>query len=478
MQTYSAISVPEIIDLQPLDVTPFISEVDIKVFYLGNNDNGSSIDKDTALKMAKTLRGNPIVGWYSDKSEDFVDHGEEWVLNGEGFQVNCLTQPYGYVAPDSKVWFQWFREKDRKTGEMVDREYLMCKGYLWTGQFPEAAQAYKEGKGQSMELDDASIQGEWSHDWEFFVITDANISKLCLLGDEVEPCFEGASITAATTKFSLNENDSWSKMHTMIDELKFALEKGGKTTMPKPNENILDNQVQKPEDNFQLEGEENNTVVPQVPETKFEDGGEGGESGAEGGENGSTEGGENGATEGSEAGATEGNGTGENTGSSEAGSNEGEGGTDDDEGGIDPETEDLLDGTMNGAQKIYTQEDVDALNAQISELQEKYTALENEVTSLREFKLGIDRVDKQNKIAEFSMLSDEDKADVVANIDNYTVEDIESKLATICYKKKINFTKESDNDAQECGTTFSLNTASYMPDWVKAVKEKEEKNKL
>jgi len=472
MQTYSAISVPEIIDLQPLDVTPYISKVDIKVFYLGNNDNGSSIDKDTALKMAKTLRGNPIVGWYSDKSEDFVDHGEEWVLNGEGFQVNCLTQPYGYVAPDSKVWFQWFREKDRKTGEMVDREYLMCNGYLWTGQFPEAAQAYKEGKGQSMELDDASLQGEWSNDWEFFVITDANITKLCLLGDEVEPCFEGASVTAATTQFSLNENDSWSKMHAMIDELKFALEKGGKT-MPKPDENNLDNQVQNSDENFQLEGKEEENSSTQLPETQFDDGGEGG---TEGGDNGSAEGGESGAAEGNEAGATEGSTTGENTGSSTTDSNEGEGGTDDDKDDIDPETEDLLDGTMNSAQKIYTQEDVDALNAQITELQEKYTALENEAITLREFKLSIERVDKQNKIAEFTMLSDEDKAEIVENIDKYTIDDIESKLATICYKKKINFT--SDNNTQECGTTFSLNTESYMPDWVRAVREKEEQNKL
>jgi hypothetical protein len=57
----STISSPEFINLEPLDVNPLMSKAEIKVFYLGHNRNHSYINKETALKMAKTLRGTPIV---------------------------------------------------------------------------------------------------------------------------------------------------------------------------------------------------------------------------------------------------------------------------------------------------------------------------------------------------------------------------------------------------------------------------------
>jgi len=44
-----------------------------------------------------------------------------------------------------------------------------------------------------MELDEKSLQGHWAknikNEMEFFIINDAIFSKLCILGDEVEPCF-------------------------------------------------------------------------------------------------------------------------------------------------------------------------------------------------------------------------------------------------------------------------------------------------
>ena len=57
----STIDNPEFINLEPLDINPLMSKCQIKVFYLGHNRNHSYINKETALKMAKTLRGTPIV---------------------------------------------------------------------------------------------------------------------------------------------------------------------------------------------------------------------------------------------------------------------------------------------------------------------------------------------------------------------------------------------------------------------------------
>jgi hypothetical protein len=51
-----------------------------------------------------------------------------------------------------------------------------------------------------MEIDEASVQGQWTKNnnsnLEFFIINDATFSKLCILGEDIEPCFEGAEVAA------------------------------------------------------------------------------------------------------------------------------------------------------------------------------------------------------------------------------------------------------------------------------------------
>ena len=123
------ISVPIIdninfIDLQPEDKNPLIQKGTVKVFYIGQNRNGSSIDKETGTKMSKTLRGCPIVGWYKEDKEDFGDHGDQLIINGDGVKFEKLTKPYGFIPLDAKVWFQFFEDQD-EWGNIVVREYLM-----------------------------------------------------------------------------------------------------------------------------------------------------------------------------------------------------------------------------------------------------------------------------------------------------------------------------------------------------------------
>ena len=63
-KSIATIDSPEFINLQQLDINPLMSSCEIKVLYLGKNRNGTSISKEVATKMAKTLRGAPIVGYY------------------------------------------------------------------------------------------------------------------------------------------------------------------------------------------------------------------------------------------------------------------------------------------------------------------------------------------------------------------------------------------------------------------------------
>jgi len=97
--------------------------------------------------------------------------------------------------------------------------------------------------------------------------------------------------------------------------------------------------------------------------------------------------------------------------------------------------------------------------------------LNNEIAPLREFKAAAERKVKEEMIAKFYMLSDEDKKDVIDNIDTYSLDDIEAKLCVICVHNKVSFGEE-ENNSTKAPTTFSLdsdiNNDSSTPAWVKA----------
>lgn len=220
-QSVSVIKEPEFINLSPNDINPLVSNCQIKVLYVGENRNRSYISKEVAEDMAKSLRGTPIVGYYIEDKKDFGDHGEQLVIDGEGFHFNTLTKPYGFVAPDAKVWFQDFEDMDER-GIKTVRTYLVTDGYLWTGQFEECRSLLTNAKSQSMELDSETLNGEWSNavnnNYELFIINDAIFSKLCILGDDVEPCFEGASI--APKAYNLDFQKTLFSMVKDLQEIK------------------------------------------------------------------------------------------------------------------------------------------------------------------------------------------------------------------------------------------------------------------
>ena len=220
---------PEFLNIN--SINPLVSKCEIKVLYVGENRNRSFISKEVAIEMAQTLPGCPIVGYYIENKEDFGDHGEQIIIDGEGVKFKKLTKPYGFVAPDSKIWFQEFQDTD-EFGNTTIREYLMTEGYLWTGQYEECKRVIDNGNPQSMELDEKTLKGHWSTNTnkgvEFFIINDAMFSKLCILGEDVEPCFEGASVTAPDISSKFSKDDSFiPSLFSMIEQLKTTLQEGG-----------------------------------------------------------------------------------------------------------------------------------------------------------------------------------------------------------------------------------------------------------
>lgn len=233
--------------LEAAPISPSISKVQIKVCYVGDepNRNGSIITKDAATEMAKSLPGCPIVGLFNADKGDFEEHSRKLTITNDSCTFEDLTKPYGFVSTDAKVWFQKFLD------DGVEHEYLCTEGYIWTEAYPESKRIIEQGNGQSMELG-KNIKGAWTADDngspEFFIINEALIEKLCILGEDVEPCFEGASIT---TSFSLSLDDNFKEqLFTMKKELNEILSKeGGETEM----------------ENFQGEIEKENTPISEEP---------------------------------------------------------------------------------------------------------------------------------------------------------------------------------------------------------------------
>lgn len=421
-QSIATINAPEFINLEPLDINPLMSKCEIKVLYLGENRNRSYISKEVATEMAKTLRGAPIVGYYKEEKEDFADHGEQVIFDDEGIKFNCLTKPYGFVSPDAQVWFQEFEDTD-DFGNKIKREYLMTTGFLWTEQFEESKRVIEKGNNQSMELDEKTLDGHWStnvnNGMEFFIINDAIFSKLCILGEDVEPCFEGATITAPTVSktFTKVDDNFRQTLFTMMQDLKFALE-GGKNMEIEERKEIEENTL---EETANVE-ESSMETIEEVEENTEEDN--------------------------SVSDLVE-----DETPSEELANENSE--------------EDSIDTTIEENENSLEEEASEESSISIDEynlLKNSYDELTEKYNELVAFKDAIELKEKESLIDSFYMLSEEDKKDVKENINKYSKDEIEAKLSVICVRNKVNFDQDTsdknDNKVEEENsaiTTFNLN---------------------
>ena len=442
----------ELINIVPFN--PLISKCQIKVCWVGDqpNRNRSIITKDVAKEMANSLPGSPIVGYYNESTGDFEEHNKIIEIAGGKFRLRPTTRPYGFVDLGAKVWFQWFTDPD-----CVDREYLVTEGWLWTGQFPECQRIITEGNNHSMELSEDAryLDAHWTKDLngnkQFFIINEAIISKLCILGEEFEPCFESGSITAPKIEFSF-EDSFKEQLFSMMTEIKNILNEGGANMVTDTNTPVVEEPVvEEPVVETPVVEEpavpaEEPVVADPVVDAEP-------------------------ATEPSEPAAA-------------PVVDFAEDGKKDEDEEVCPECgkpKDQCTCEDEDKKKEYKLEEIPeyvALQSNYTELETKYSALlsdhealKAEKDALAEFKASADKKEKEALIASFYMLSDELKKDVVDNIDTYSLDDIEAKLSILCVRNKVSF--DLDNNTEVEPVTYSLNdngsANSDVPEWVKAI---------
>ena len=388
---------------------------------------------------------------------------------------------------------------------MNEREYMMTEGWLWTGQYPECKRILAHGNNQSMELDEGTLNAHWSKDGngdpQFFIINEAIISKLCTLGENNEPCFEGASIGTPVIQFAFADGFK-EQIFSMMNELKDYLTEGGEKVLTRYAveigdalwtalydhventygiESVCEDGEQKfailtaddkyyrldfsiAEDGAITFAEEASVMEDYVPgdEPQFS----------------------------AEAVAEYAKSKKEKESDDEEKSEDGEEkkcpkcGKDKSECKCkkDKDADDDDEDKKKGKKEKYNLEEIQEyveLSNDHSALQEKYSlaqerieALERELEALTTFKKGVERAEKEKMIASFYMLSDEDKADVVANIDKYSLRDIEGELSILCVRNKVSFNLDEDKGEEFGPTTFNLNgnLNDDVPAWIKAVR--------
>lgn len=194
-----------------------------RIFYKGGNRNRTYITEEFAKKLIATLPYTPVKGIFDSTADDYTDHGRQ---RYEG-------RIYGIVPENPN--FAWETHLDV---DGVERTYACVDVLLFTSIYKEASQI--AGLAQSMELYQPSIEGSWKYidGKKFFVFEEGCFLGLQVLGEEVEPCFEGAGFYTI--------QDIETRLNTILTKLEsFNLdrqkEKGGKK-MPVIDFKLSDNQ--------------------------------------------------------------------------------------------------------------------------------------------------------------------------------------------------------------------------------------------
>ena len=202
------------------ELNPVLSQARCRIFYKYENRNGTYITDEFAQKLISSLPYTPVKGIYDNFDEDYTDHGLK----------RDLGRIYGIVPENPN--FSWEKHLDE---DEIEREYACCDVYIFTALYEEAFQIV--GKSQSMELYQPSIKGDWAiiNGKKLFKFEDGCFLGLQILGDDVEPCFEGAA-------FFTFYND----LKKAIKKLeRYSLDsniKGGKSEMTKLNFKLSDSQ--------------------------------------------------------------------------------------------------------------------------------------------------------------------------------------------------------------------------------------------
>lgn len=194
-----------------IDINPSFATAKVAICYTGRNRNKTDIAKTVLQNSIKSLFNCPIVGRYDTEKDDFGGHDIRIATDkktGEMIVENA-TVPFGIVPESSIVEF-----KDITGADGTVHEYMFADIILWKRQQGYDCIKGKGKLGQSMEI---TVNSYIIDTDGYCIIEDMNFEALCILGSDVTPCFENASIEIPN-EYSFNTFKT--QFSEMLNELK------------------------------------------------------------------------------------------------------------------------------------------------------------------------------------------------------------------------------------------------------------------
>lgn len=354
----------------------------ILIGYCGDNRNYSNISEE--VYMNARIKNIPVVANFISDKNDFGGHDVKIIHTEDGIDFYAATVPFGLVPESAKQWF---------TEEMVDGEMKKCywtECLLWKRQYGFEKIAQTKRINHSMEI---SASEYTERDDGIVQIDKMDFEALCLLGSDVEPCFENSRLELG---YALD-----SEIAEMMEQYKqYCLSNEGVNKMDNENKFTENEQVNEPENVAEPE----QTVEPEASaENEFNQA-----------EN-ESENTENAENEGTQA-----------------------------ETQADPETE-SVDYELKYNELV---SQFDALNEEVESLRKFKADIEAEIRAKEEAEVFA-KFEKLSEIEEFTKLKETSS--------EYTIETLEEKCFAIAGKHGINlFAKETENTETEPVTKFSV----------------------
>lgn len=377
----------------------------ILIGYCGDNRNWSSISEETFINAP--IKNIPVVANFISDKNDFGGHDIKVIQDENGVDIYSATVPFGLVPESANQWF---------TEELVDGEMRKCywtECLLWKRQYGFNKIAESKVINHSMEIDASEYTMRSDGYCE---INKMRFEALCLLGDDVEPCFENS-------RLEVFSKDNFERQFTeMLEQYKAYSLKLDMEVNEMENENIK-NVDEITEETVENEvADETSEVVETFEETVDES---------------ETDD----VTESAE----------ETTDESVEESEQSE------ETENDVESGDISEEPT----EEFSEEPTEDYSIMYSTLKEEYDALVSEVESLREYKNSVEsakRLEAENEVfAKFAVLESFDEyTSLKENASNYSIEEIEDKCFAIVGRHGINMFESAEDAEAPVSTKFSF----------------------
>ena len=193
---------------------PNLLKCRLKVAKTGKNWNGSKFSIESFKKAENTLKNIPILAYIKQTDEDKYDfdgHNIEMrtteTPNKIVTKFHYLERPIGIIPESNNIGYE---EEDGET-------FICCDGYIWKSYANDGLDILMNSDTKSVSMEIEVIDGVLDEEDDyFFDITDFIFQGVTVLGDDVPPAIDGASIT----KYS-----NFSAYKEMFSEMLFEINK-------------------------------------------------------------------------------------------------------------------------------------------------------------------------------------------------------------------------------------------------------------